>query len=81
MSEPFKNRFPSGVEKYIIATATVEASFPLDRNGEALVYCKLCPFYRTNQRCGLNGSPVAFPEKYVGQNCPLEAKKIKETEL
>ena len=64
--------FDSGVAKYIIARATVEVGFPVDFNGKAEVNCYMCQFFRrTYSVCGLTGDVVAFPQKYVGDTCPL----------
>lgn len=65
--------FYSGVSKYIIARATVEVGFPVDFNGNASVCCYMCQFFRrTYSTCGLTGDVVAYPQKYVGDTCPLE---------
>lgn len=65
--------FDSGVCRYIEAKATVRVSFPVDWNGKAEIACKHCPFFvRSTMRCGLNQSVVNFPEKYVGEFCPLQ---------
>ena len=63
--------FDSGVKRYI--RAVVEVGFPVDWRDSADISCKQCPFYvRATQRCALNQSVVNFPERYVGENCPLE---------
>lgn len=65
--------FDSGVARYIKARAVVEVNFPVDWKGNADIACKHCPFYvRATQRCGLNQSIVNYPEKYVGEDCPLQ---------
>lgn len=65
--------FDSGVARYIKARAVVEVGFPVDWRGSAEISCKHCPFFRWSTRqCGLNQSVVNFPEKYVGDMCPLE---------
>lgn len=72
-------RFDSGVSGYIKATATVEVHFPIDWRGSVEIACKHCPFYRcSSKRCGLNQQVVHFPEKYVGDNCPLEKFESEE---
>lgn len=72
-------RFESGVASYIKAYAVVEVSFPVDDKGRAEVSCKHCPYLSvTSKICQLNKSPVAYPEKYVGQNCPLQEIEKKE---
>jgi hypothetical protein len=64
--------FDSGVSRYIEAEATVRVAFPVDWNGKAEIACKHCPFFvRSTMRCGLNQAVVNFPEKYVGEACPL----------
>jgi hypothetical protein len=65
--------FDSGVSKYIKARAVVEVGFPVDWRGSADISCKQCPYYvRATQRCALNQAVVNYPERYVGENCPLE---------
>lgn len=65
--------FDSGVMKYIKGRVTVEVGFPVDWRGNAEIACKHCNFFvRATQRCGLNQQIVNFPEKYVGEYCPLE---------
>lgn len=65
--------FESGVSAYIKGKFTVEVNFPVDSRDRADVCCLQCPFYRPNYRkCGLNDSMVAYGEKFIGQNCPLE---------
>lgn len=64
--------FESGVASYVVGQATVTVCFPVDLRGNAHVSCSQCEFYsRTSNRCKLNGSLCAFPEKYIGQYCPL----------
>lgn len=64
--------FESGVFGYVKGTATVSVAFPIDKNGAADIACKHCPYLSSNERvCQLNKQPVAFPQKYVGQYCPL----------
>ena len=65
--------FDTGVQRYIKAVAVVEASFPVDWRGNAEIACKHCPYYvRATQRCALNQAVVNYPERYVGEDCPLE---------
>lgn len=65
--------FDSGVKRYIKAVATVEVGFPVDWHDRADIACKHCNFFvRATQRCGLTQQVVNFPEKYVGECCPLE---------
>ena len=65
--------FDSGVAKYVLGRCTVEVGFPVDFNGRADICCRQCPYFRkTYNTCGLNGTVCAYPEKFVGDNCPLE---------
>lgn len=65
--------FESGVSSYVIGTAVVEVSFPVDRKGNSDVSCSQCFFYReASRRCGLTGQISEYPNKYVGSHCPLE---------
>lgn len=65
--------FDSGVKRYIRARAVVEVGFPVDWRDSADISCKQCPFHvRATQRCALNQTVVNYPERYVGENCPLE---------
>ena len=62
----------SGVKGYIKGTCSVSNAFPVDLRGNAFVDCMHCRFYRqTARRCGLSGEIPAFPEKYIGAECPL----------
>lgn len=64
--------FESGVASYIHAQAVVDVFFPVDRRGNADVSCSQCYFYReTSHRCGLNWEVCQYPNKYVGDSCPL----------
>ena len=66
-------RFESGVKDYIHARATVEVLFPVDWRGQADISCNQCFYFRRNyQTCGLNGEVCQYPNKYVGDACPLE---------
>lgn len=65
--------FDSGVKRYIKAQATVQVSFPVDWKDNAEIACKHCQFYiRATQRCALNQEIVNYPERFVGEFCPLE---------
>ena len=65
--------FDTGVSRYIKARAVVEVGFPVDWRGSVDISCKQCNFFvRATQRCGLTQQVVNFPEKYVGDSCPLE---------
>lgn len=64
--------FDSGVQSYIVGTATVKVNFPVNWHGEPDVRCELCEFYsRTSRRCQINREIVPYPEKYIGPMCPL----------
>lgn len=68
--------FDSGVAGYVKGYAVVEVNFPVDRKGNADISCWQCPFFsRNNGICQLNKAVVAWPQRYVGQNCPLEIKE------
>lgn len=65
--------FESGVTRYVHASATVDVFFPVDNKGNADVCCMQCEFFhRNSSRCGLNDRLSAYPQKYIGQDCPLE---------
>ena len=64
--------FESGVASYIKAEAVIKVNFPVDEKGRAEIACKHCPYLSSNERmCQLNKEPVAYPNKYVGDMCPL----------
>ena len=66
------NRFESGVSSYIKGTATVSVYFPVDRKGNPDCSCRQCRYFRQQSRtCALTGDISAYPDNYVGQNCPL----------
>lgn len=68
--------FDSGVAKYIKGQATVTVNFPVDFKGSCDVSCYQCKFFsRNNGVCQLNKEVVAYPQKYVGQNCPLKIEE------
>ena len=68
--------FESGVASYIKAEAVIKVNFPVDEKGRAEIACKHCPYLSSNERmCQLNKEPVAYPNKFVGDMCPL--KEIK----
>lgn len=65
--------FQSGVSGYIKTYAVVNVNFPVDDKGRAEVMCKHCPYLSSNERvCQLNKEPVAYPNKYIGDRCPLQ---------
>ena len=73
--------FDSGVKRFIRTRATVEVLFPVDWRDNAEIACKHCNFFvRATQRCGLTQQIVNFPEKYVGETCPLELVEESEGE-
>ena len=73
--------FESGVKEYITGTYMVEVNFPVDFKDNAEIACKHCPYLSSNERiCQLNKKPVAFPNKYVGDFCPLEPLEREEKE-
>lgn len=64
--------FESGVASYVKAEAVIKVNFPVDEKGRAEVACKHCPYLSSNERmCQLNKEPVAYPNKFVGDMCPL----------
>lgn len=72
--------FDSGVSRYIKAYAVVEVGFPVDWNGRPDISCKHCKFFiQATRKCALNQEVVNFPEKYVGEFCPLQP--IEEEEV
>ncbi|MBQ8357129.1 MAG: hypothetical protein IJX39_04905 [Clostridia bacterium] len=71
--------FDSGVSRYIKARAVVEVSFPVDWRGNIEIACKHCQFFdRAKQRCNLTQQVVNFPDKFVGECCPLERVEERE---
>lgn len=68
--------FDTGIKGYVKARTVVEVNFPIDWRDSVEIACKHCPFYvRATQRCGLNQMVVNYPEKFVGEYCPLEEVK------
>jgi hypothetical protein len=68
--------FDSGVTNYIHGQAIVDVYFPVDAKGNADVCCRQCYYFRTSSNsCALNGEVCAYPNKYVGANCPLKIKE------
>lgn len=68
--------FESGVSSYITGVCTIEVHFPVDSKGNAEICCKHCQYLSSNDRvCQLNKKPVAFPNKFVGESCPLQEKE------
>ena len=72
----------SGVKGYKHGRAVVTVPFPIDFKGHLYLACTFCGFYRqTSRRCGLNGEIPAFPDRYIGDMCPLEFEEDKEEEV
>ena len=68
--------FESGVASYVKAEAIIKVNFPVDEKGRAEIACKHCPYLSSNERmCQLNKEPVAYPNKFVGDMCPLREVK------
>lgn len=65
--------FESGVKSYIHAQAIVDIFFPVDLKGYADISCNQCYYFRRQSRsCALNGEICQYPERYVGDSCPLK---------
>lgn len=74
-------KFDSGVKRYIKARAVVEVGFPVDWRGSVEIACKHCNFFdRAKQRCNLTQQVVNFPDRFVGECCPLEPVEEMENE-
>lgn len=72
--------FDSGVKGYVRARAVVEVAFPIDWRGSVETACKHCQFFdRAKMRCNLNQQVVNFPDKFVGDHCPLERAEGEES--
>ena len=68
--------FDSGVSRYIKTKAGVFQAFPVDWRGSVEIACKHCNYFdRAKQRCNLTLQVVNYPEKYVGECCPLEIEE------
>ena len=73
--------FDSGVSSYIKGRCLVEVSFPVDDRGRADVSCNQCPYYgRNSKTCQLNKQVVHYPDKYIGESCPLQFTGEQEDE-
>lgn len=67
------SNFENGIAGYVKGTAVITVYFPVDNRGNAHICCKQCPYFRvSSSSCALNGDMCAFPEHFVGQNCPLD---------
>ena len=65
--------FESGVATYITGECTIRVHFPVDDKGRAEICCKQCPYLSSNERvCQLNKELTAYPNKFVGDHCPLQ---------
>ena len=65
--------FDSGCKGFVVMECTVRVNFPIDWKDRAEVACKHCPYLSSNERmCQLNKEPVAYPNRYVGDKCPLQ---------
>ena len=64
--------FESGVSDYVKAQALVTVFFPVDAMGNADISWSQCYCFReSSKRFGLNWEVCAYPNKYVGDSCPL----------
>ena len=71
--------FESGIASYIVGVAEVKVYFPVDDKGRSEIACRHCPYLSSNERiCQLNKEPVAYPNRYVGDKCPLIEIENKE---
>lgn len=70
------SKFDSGVKGYVFGTATVRVGFPIDWHDTAHIACIYCQFYSSaSRRCQINKEIVDFPDKFVGDMCPLEPEE------
>lgn len=70
------SEFESGVKGYVHGVAVVNVFFPIDMQGKKHKNCFQCQFFsRNNGVCQLTKDVVAFPQHYIGANCPLEFKE------
>ncbi len=68
----FVKNFESGVSKYIVGKAVIRTGFPVsDKTGRAFIACQYCKMY-CMKKCIITGEIIAFPDEYVGNECPLE---------
>ena len=73
--------FDSGVKGYVTGQYLVKVNFPIDFKDNAEICCKHCQYLSSNERmCQLNKMPVAYPNKYVGDFCPLKPLEREEKE-
>lgn len=65
--------FSTGISAYVHAQAVVDVYFPVDAKGNSDISCSQCYYFReSSKRCGLNWEICAYPNKYVGDGCPLQ---------
>ena len=73
--------FDSGVKGYVTGQYLVKVHFPIDVKDNVEIACKHCPYLSSNERmCQLNKMPVAYPNKYVGDFCPLKPLEREDKE-
>lgn len=73
------SNFDSGVKGYVTGHYLVKVHFPIDIKDNVEIACKHCPYLSSNERmCQLNKMPVAYPNKYVGDFCPLKPLESEE---
>lgn len=66
-------KFDSGIKGFVTGVTTIYVKFPVNWKDEADISCKQCPLFFQNARCcGITKKICAYPEKYVGADCPLE---------
>ena len=71
--------FDSGVKGYVYGKVTVLVGFPVDFHNVPHISCTHCRFYSpSSRRCQINKEIINFPEKYVGDRCPLELVESEE---
>lgn len=64
--------FETGVGGYVWGKTEISVPFPVTRKGEPDVCCDHCRYLsRTGKYCQLNKEIVYWPEKYIGDQCPL----------
>ena len=65
--------FSSGVSVYVTGRYEIKVNFPIDLKGRPDVSCNQCPYYgRSAKICYLNKHTPVYPEKYIGQECPIK---------
>ncbi len=66
----------SGVKGYLIGACEVSVGFPIDYKDKYHLACKYCKFLISSRRCNLTDEVVAFPESYIGNQCPFSFKEL-----